>query len=268
MKYVADHDIHIHSHLSSCSHDPEQTTEVILNYATECGYKYICLTDHFWDETIPGASNWYKPQNFAHISESLPLPQNDKVKFFFGCEAEMDQYLTIGVSKEVMDKLDFFIVPITHLHMSGFTRPAEDNTNELRVEHFIKRFNALLDYDLPAHKVGIAHLTCPLMTPEKTIDNLVECLKLISDDTFRDLFTRAAKRGYGIELNFSSRHPEDIMEQILRPYRIAKECGCKFYLGSDMHTHGGATPKCKENFERIIDMLGLTEDMKFNPFNV
>ena len=64
--------------------------------------------------------------------------------------------------------------------------------------------------------------------PEKTIENLVECLKLISDDTFRDLFTRAAKRGYGIELNFSSRHPEEIMEQILRPYRIAKECGCKF----------------------------------------
>ena len=190
MRYIVDHDIHIHSRLSSCSHDPEQSPEVILNYATECGYKYVCLTDHFWDETIPGASNWYKPQNFAHICESLPLPQNDKVKFFFGCEAEMDQYLTVGVSKEVMEKLDFFIVPITHLHMAGFTRPAEDNTNELRVQHFIKRFNALLDYDLPAHKVGIAHLTCHLMTPEKTVANLVECLALISDDTFRDLFTR------------------------------------------------------------------------------
>lgn len=268
MKYIADHDIHIHSRLSSCSHDPEQTPEVILNYAIECGYRYVCLTDHFWDETIPGASKWYAPQNFPHICESLPLPQDDKVKFFFGCEAEMDKYLTIGISKEVIEKLDFIIVPITHLHMAGFTRPEEDNSVESRVEHYIKRFNALLAADLPAHKVGIAHLTCHLMSPEKNINSLMQCLKLISDDTYRDLFTRAAKKGYGIELNFSASHPEEIMEQILRPYRIAMECGCKFYFGSDMHTHGEANIGRKEKFERIIDMLGLTEDMKFNPFNI
>ena len=89
MKFKANHDYHIHSELSACSKDPAQSTAHILQYAMENGYGQICLTDHFWDETVPGASDWYKPQNFAHISESLPLPQNDKVKFFFGCEAEM-----------------------------------------------------------------------------------------------------------------------------------------------------------------------------------
>ena len=35
MKYVIDHDLHIHSLLSSCSRDPEQNTEAILRHAEE-----------------------------------------------------------------------------------------------------------------------------------------------------------------------------------------------------------------------------------------
>ena len=76
MKFIVDHDLHIHSQLSSCSSDPRQTKERILQYAKENGLKKICLTDHFWDSKVPGASFWYKPQDFAHIEQSLPLPSN------------------------------------------------------------------------------------------------------------------------------------------------------------------------------------------------
>jgi len=51
---------------------------------------------------------------------------------------------------------------------------------------------------------------------------------------------------------------------MLRPYRIAKEMGCKFFLGSDAHTpevFGRAAKK----FNDIIEMLELTEEDKF-PF--
>ena len=37
MKFQIDHDYHIHSKLSSCSRDPEQTNERILQYAKENG---------------------------------------------------------------------------------------------------------------------------------------------------------------------------------------------------------------------------------------
>ncbi|MBP3370026.1 MAG: PHP domain-containing protein [Clostridia bacterium] len=57
MKYAIDHDYHIHSMLSSCSNDPEQSTERILQYAKENGLKKICITDHFWDERVDGASD-------------------------------------------------------------------------------------------------------------------------------------------------------------------------------------------------------------------
>ena len=39
-------DYHIHSCLSSCSSDPEETPERILQYAHENGLKEVCITDH------------------------------------------------------------------------------------------------------------------------------------------------------------------------------------------------------------------------------
>ena len=59
MKYIIDNDLHIHSQLSSCSRDPEQNPEALLAYAVKNGFTTICIADHYWDERIPGASNWY-----------------------------------------------------------------------------------------------------------------------------------------------------------------------------------------------------------------
>ena len=39
MRYIFDHDYHIHSWISSCSRDPEQTLERMLRYAQENGLK-------------------------------------------------------------------------------------------------------------------------------------------------------------------------------------------------------------------------------------
>ena len=64
MKYVFDHDFHIHSKLSSCSRDAGQSNERILQYAKQNHLKTICLTDHFWDDAVEGASSWYKKQNY------------------------------------------------------------------------------------------------------------------------------------------------------------------------------------------------------------
>ena len=50
----------------------------------------------------------------------------------------------------------------------------------------------------------------------------------------------------------------------LRPYRIAKEEGCKFYLGSDAHALR-AFEGMKENFQKITDLLELDDRHKFVP---
>ena len=105
MKFAIDHDYHIHSHISICSDDPEQSNERILKYAEDNGLNKICLTDHFWDESIPARCGFYNKQGFEHIKKALPLPQSENVKFLFGCEAEMDRSFNVGVSEKLYDKI-------------------------------------------------------------------------------------------------------------------------------------------------------------------
>jgi HisJ family histidinol phosphate phosphatase len=265
MRYVADHDFHIHSYLSSCSRDPEQTAERILTYAEENGLKNICLTDHLWDSSVVGASKWYTPQNIEHISEILPLPYRDNVNFHFGCETELDKHLTLGLAKENFDKFDFIIIPTTHLHMTNFTIDEDQLNREGRVSAYVNRLRSVLAMDLPFHKIGIAHLTCPLIARESWQEHIA-IIDSISDEIFGELFSIAAKKGVGIELNFPIRKYEgDELDSILRPYRIAKANGCKFYFGSDAH-HPSELAGAKQRFEQIIDALELTEDDRFRPF--
>ncbi len=267
MRYKIDHDIHIHSQLSLCSDHPEQTPQNILDYAVKNGLKHICLTDHYWDAHLPVANNFdfYTIQDYARVARALPLPQAEGVTFHFGCETDMDKFFTVGVSKEELDKFEFIIVPTTHLHMPGFTIDEPDFSLERRAALFVKRFDALLKADLPFEKIGLAHLSCSLMAPAAWEDHLT-VMDMVTDAEYTDLFTRAAKVGLGIELNMPIlRYTEAELPRVLRPYRIAKACGCKFYLGSDAHTPEGLAA-AMEGFRRMVELLELEESDKFRPF--
>jgi len=262
MKYTVDNDLHIHSYLSSCSRDPEQTNERILSYARENGLKTICLTNHFWDEAVEGASKWYSTQGYEHISAAKPLPREDGIRFLFGCETEVDKHLTLGLSREKFDLFDFIIIPTTHFQMKDYTSFEEEiSTPRNRAGLWVKRFDAVLDMDLPFHKVGLAHLTCSLIAPKR--EEYLEVLRLIPDDEMERLFDKASRLGVGIELNSSDMDfSDDEADTVLKMYRIAKKCGCRFYLGSDAH-HPKELDRAKAIFERAVDLLQLTEDDKF-----
>ena len=131
MRYSFDNDLHIHSKISLCSNDAEQTNKRILQYAKQNNLKTICLTDHFWDENVEFCeeNQWYAEQNFEHISAAKPLPQADGIDFLFGCETEMDYNMNLGIGRETFDRFDFVVVPTTHFHMTGFTIPADLKIN-------------------------------------------------------------------------------------------------------------------------------------------
>ncbi len=267
MKYKFDHDLHIHTYLSSCSADPEETTECILEYAKANKLNTVAVTDHYWDSTVPKPSPWYKPQNFEHIARSLPLPKSEGINFIFGCETDMNKECTIGIPRERYDDFGFILVPTTHLHMKGFTiTDADYDSDEVkRAELWIKRFDALLSSDLPFYKTGVAHLTCSLMfrSPEgkcrylKTLDNIPE-------RELQRLFAAAKDKRLGIELNmFDMMFSESYADTILRIYRVAKYQGCKFYLGSDAHFPKDFK-KASEIFDRAINLLDLKESDKID----
>ncbi len=262
MKYKIDHDYHIHSRLSSCSDDPEQTTKRILEYAAANGMNSISVTDHYWDETVPGAWKWYERQNTEHVKENLPLPQEKGIRFMFGCECEFPKEMIPTISKERFDTFDWIVVPTTHLHMQSIVSSDITDT-DVRASLWVNRLEALLNHRLPWHKVGIAHITCGLIY--KT-DRVAFCkiLDTIKDEDMERLFAKAAKLGVGIEINADCmRYADSEAETVLRPYRIAKNQGCKFYLGSDAH-HPSQLEAAPDLFMRGIEALGLTEADKFH----
>ena len=265
MRFQVDHDFHIHSSLSPCAGEAgkAQTPQRILEYAKENGLSRILVTDHFWDSPVPGNVGWYQELglNFEHLCKAKPLPQTEGVQFLFGCETDMDQYFTIGVDRSHYDSFDFIIVPINHMHLAGISVPDREIPLSERAELFVKRFQVLLDSDLPMHKTGLAHMTDSGLAP--TWEAHIKVVDLIPDEAFLDLFRQTQQKGLGIELNFRvNRYSPEELCRILRPYRLAKECGCKFYLGSDAHSPD-AFEGMRENFEQIVDLLALEETDKF-----
>lgn len=264
MRFPVDHDYHIHSKLSSCSKDPEQSTAHILEYAKEHGYRQICLTDHFWDETVDGASRWYTPQNYDHVRQSLPLPQAEGIEFLFGVETEMTKDNILGISSDRYDAFDFIIVPISHFHMVGFTLSEEDAaTVEGRANRFLAKLEAVLSMPLPFHKIGLAHMANDTIGG-RDLTMYCQVLRQITGERLRALFTKAAALGVGIELNTSclAFRSEEEAQAVTDFYTVAKECGCKFYIGTDAH-HPNQFVNQKDVAQRFIDRLGLTEKDRF-----
>ncbi len=261
-RFIIDHDLHLQSQLSLCSDDPKQTAQALLAYGEREGLMDICVTDHYWDENVPGASGWYAAQNYAHVAQILPLPQSERCRFHFGCEIDMDRFCTVGISEKMLDSFEFIIVPTSHLHMTDFTIASEDISVARRAELYMQRNHALLDMKLPFERMGLAHFTCALMA-RSCEGSRDEILNAISDADYAELFARVAKSGMGVELNVNLSDPQSA--DTMRPYRIAKEQGCKFYLGSDAH-HPKDLIAARARFEAVIDALELSEDDKFKPF--
>lgn len=262
MKYIIDHDYHIHSYLSPCAgHPPEQNAQNILAYGKSMGMKDLVITDHFWDleNVVTTEKNWFRNCGYSYIKGILPFLQDQGCKMRLGCETDMDLSFNVGVSENLYDKLDFIIVATGHLHAPGWTVGEERQTVAERAAYYMERNFKLLDMNMPFHKVGLAHFTCEFIAANCEGSNL-DVLNHITDNEYRELFSRAAAVGMGIELNMTEQEAKT--EEILRPYRIAKDCGCKFYLGSDAHTLNEFDGVGKR-FKAIIDSLSLTEDDKF-----
>ncbi len=75
---------------------------------------------------------------------------------------------------------------------------------------------------------------------------------MIPDNTYGELFSVAAARGIGLEINCATND-----EESFRLYGIARECGCKFTLGTDAHSR--AALSALDRTQALIDRLALTE---------
>ena len=265
MRYLVDHDMHIHSGGSMCSSDPEQTPARILQYAVEEGFSTVALTDHFWDETVPMPTggwgpDFYTSQNWEHIRKQLPLPSHDTIRFLFGAEVDMTLDGTVGISPERLAQMDFLLISISHFHCTDFTiRGADAATPAGRAQVLLDKLDTLLAMPLPWHKISLAHLTGPKLGGGDPA-NHCEVLRLVQGERLTTLFKKAAALGVGIELNTATFQfgSEEEERAVTAFYAHAKACGCKFTFGSDAHGPHHFLPH-RERGQAMADRLGLTE---------
>lgn len=252
------HDFHIHTNISTCA-DQTVTLDDYILWARKIRLKKIGIANHFWDEKIEGAYNFYRPQGFEHVSKGLPEireKSNSDLKIYFGCEAEYDyKRREVSITEEVAEKFDYIHVPISHTHITmpeEFYMPYQQH-----VDYMIQAYEDVLNSKIRKYITAVAH---PFMVVGCPYDNEI-LLKLISDDTFKRLFTKSAEENIACEINVwwaEKKTKEDIMNHdFIRMYRMAKKCGCKFIFGSDAHNnveHGAYG-----NAQFIADFLELKE---------
>ncbi|MBQ3065070.1 MAG: hypothetical protein IJC98_02430 [Clostridia bacterium] len=265
MRYVLDHDFHVHTQLSPCSSNPEQNPTRILQYAKENNLKTVITTDHYWDERVPCSTKPYGINNET-IHKWGPYPQEDGIRMLIGAEADIDFNGILGINRRTCEDFDFILISATHMHMDGFTCRG-DETVEERIAMYIRRLEIILNADIPHKKIGFSHPVTPLICyHEQVLDGIPE-------SEFRRLFGRAAELGLGVEINLSSMRDSDDFDDytqvtpqthpaMFRPYRIAKEMGCKFFFGSDSHSPSDFL-FLKPMAEVLIDQLELKESDKF-----
>ncbi|MBQ7337183.1 MAG: hypothetical protein IJW40_01880 [Clostridia bacterium] len=252
MRFVPDHDLHIHTLLSPCSRDPRQTPEAILAYGITAGMKLLNLADHCWpytqDKVLP------KPEF---------IPQGKHCFLLHGAEIDMDMNDNLSASISDIEALDFAVIALNHLHLKNYCVPKDfPEDAETHKKRFQERIHTLLSIDLPFHKTGIAHFSDGLLCSADHI----RCLNLFTDAELIDIFTKIRDRGMGVELNLVPSHFKGSdLDSVLRPFYIAKRLGCKFYMGGDAHHPDSFADILSKKMNPLIDLLELDESDKL-PF--
>ncbi len=253
------HDFHIHTDLSLCA-GPTATLENYLAAADRLGLTKLGFANHFWDAAVPGANDFYVPQNFEHVAELLPAlraASRPERKLFFGCECEYDPAgHGVACTEAAAERFDFMIVPNSHTHM--MMPPALYHPYEKHAEFMLTAYEEILTCPVSRYVTAMAHpfeaVCCPY-------DNGI-LIDLIPDDRYRRLFDLTAEKGVAVEINLSAMHektPEEIARlPQLRLFRLARACGCRFLFGSD--AHDDRKHDSFGNADLVAGLLDLTED--------
>lgn len=251
------HDLHIHTPLSACSTDPEQTVENILDYAARNGIATVGISNHVWDREVPGSSDWYAPQDFDHILRIRDqIPADCKgVRLLIGAEAEFASG-RIALTRAHRDQLDYVLVPHSHIHMRGLVLPEDRVTDAEVADYLVESFLSLVQKDFATI---VAH---PFYGVGRTPENVKSILDCISDDEFALCFNAARAHNAAIEINGSCFAQEwnrpDLLSAHERYFAIARDCGVTFSLGSDAHAL--AELDCIQLSVQLANRLRIPED--------
>jgi len=259
MSVKINHDLHVHTYLSSCCIDKaNHTPRSILELAEKMGVTTIGFADHVWANPAIAPSSWYRPQNEDQITR---LRQDlagisSTVRVLVGCETDIIAPGKFGITPDFARQLDFVLMPGGHFMMEGFVEQPESDSPRDIGKHLLKFFIAGV-------KSGLATAIAHPFFPCGYTDHFDRTIAAISDAEFTEAFGTAAELGVGIEITtgFLPPRPDGFTFSVETPLRFlssAKRCGCKFTFGSDAHD-----PARQQKLPRLAlltDTIGLTEN--------
>lgn len=227
------HDIHIHTSLSSCARQNSELSDY-LGMFPRLGVSVAGFSNHLWDSAVPGAGEWYRPQNIEHLlvlKQQLKEASLPGVKFYFGCEVEYIGNGVISLHPEHAGIFDYVLAAPNHFHMVDFVRPSSISGGDELNHLFASRFLDICGFDFVT---GIAHPFFPMGFPGRE----AEILDRMPDPLLEECFRTAAGSGKSIEINISilcKLKACNALENYKRIMIIARDCGCRFHIGSDAH---------------------------------
>ena len=254
------YDIHIHTELSDCA-ERDATVENYIAAAKRDGVTALGFSDHLWDDTVTEPTNWYRPQNVAHVTQlKNTLPESreiDGIKLFFGCETEFIGNGTLCLSEKHMDLFDYILVPHSHTHMNAVMPREYQADHRLHANFLMESFLRLIRHPQADRITAVAHPFAPGTKHE----NFNAVQSLIPDSYFYEAFSEAKEKGIAMEINGSclTYLPDREIPfcEYVRIYSIAKECGCRFTYGSDSHDFRFA--RKLELIEDFFAQCGITD---------
>lgn len=236
-------DLHVHTHFSACGLD-EMTPESIIQKAEKKGIEYLAITDHIHPHTGLSFLNLLR-EEFGRI--------NTAVKVYIGCEADI---LSVGesvIGPELIAQTDFIMAAANHFPLPWVSKPEGGNRREI-AQHFLDMFRyaaGLEHVDVIAHPLyvmpGSFEPTDPAELTEAELAPAVEI---------------AAKNNVAIEISRRALSPGQT-SFLLMFYRLCKEAGIKFAIGSDGHQLTDLAETLL--VEPIIKELGLIDTDIWTP---
>jgi len=266
---IITHDFHIHTNLSICAKS-DATLEMYVEKAKELGLKKIAITNHFWDHAVDGwrgkAGKFYEIQELEHINKIKSEidefnKNNNALKILFGSEAEYCYELhRPAISPKVAEQMEVLLVPNSHTHIvmpKNFYEPYSKH-----IQFMIDAFMDIVNSDVSKYITAIPH---PFMAVCCPYDNRI-LINKITDDQFKYCFSGAAENNIALEINLDFIRNKTLSgiydDPIIRMYRIGKECGCKFTVGTDAHNSEGYNGFTVAN--SVASILDLKQD-DFHP---
>jgi histidinol phosphatase-like PHP family hydrolase len=259
-----DHDLHIHTFLSSCCGDKDnQTPANILSIAEKQGLHTAGFSDHVWTNLDEEPNGFYRSQGAGQMDilrqalRGLDAP----LRVLVGCEADTMSPGRFSITQEFAETLDFVNLACSHFHMSDVVQPPQDDAPQTVGQH------ALLMFDAAVQSGWASTIVHPLL-PLGYFAQYDAAIDSLSDAQLLDAMARAAEAGVAMEITLSFL-PKQVerdgvmtdlwsLETPLRVLSLAKDAGCVFTFGSDAHVPGRFDLLPQLNY--FTDHLKLSEE--------